>query len=111
MKDYIAKIVVEVGIDGYKRAPLEAGYRPNLVISGSYYPSCIMRISGGKLAFGDSGLVDMEVIVPEAYKAPVVVGAPIEFREGAKRLGSGVIREVIGFEDNEPPPAQVTLYE
>lgn len=104
MDDYLIKTEAAVTFDGFRRqSPALPGYRPNLFVGGEYFVCEVKRMEPyRRFEHGQSGTIEMWIIVPEDRRGRFIEGTSFELREAPDRVASGTFKRIAAVEKNEP---------
>lgn len=80
---------------GGRQNPPLSGYRPHVYLQGMY-TSCFIEGFDGKeapFAFEQEHRVKLRLMFPDYFPGALKVGDEVNFYEGARQIGSGVVIE------------------
>jgi hypothetical protein len=106
MDHYAFRVEASVSFDGFRRqSPALPGYRPNLFVGGEYFVCEVKRMEPyGRFEHGQSGKIEMWIIVPDDRRERFVKGASFELREVPDRVAGGMIECILEVKKIEPDP-------
>lgn len=98
--DFIATLTYRTTEQGGRKTPAASGYKPQL-----RFPFDIMTTSGqqkfigkDKLYPGETTDAEIRILSVDYFKHKLEAGMTFDFCEGARIIGTGVIKEIINSE-------------
>lgn len=93
---FIAKVTFVQPVEGSPGWHPQSGYHPQ-IDAGGEYTSCVIESLGDAtvFAFDQEYVVRLRLLFPDLYASAFSVGSVVRLYEGSRRVGTGVIIEVM----------------